>query len=244
MNEATWLVCTDPTTMLESLRGGASTRKLRLFAAACCRRAGDPLEATCRRALDVLDLHVDGRATTGELYQAYRCVEGEWVGGWYQCPLTAAVYYALDVWDVDADSAAMAASVGVAAVVRWGAIARAGRPLRGSLPILDQSGRFAYVSDEAGDAAYATERVAQSRLLRDIFHGPRRPVYVRGTWRSADALALARGIYEERAFDRLPILADALMDAGCDCEDILDHCRSPGEHVRGCWALDAILLKS
>ena len=54
---------------------------------------------------------------------------------------------------------------------------------------------------------------------------------------------IAQGIYDERAFDRLPILADALEDAGCDNADILAHLRSPGPHVRGCWAVDLILGK-
>ncbi len=54
---------------------------------------------------------------------------------------------------------------------------------------------------------------------------------------------IAEGIYEVRGFDRLPILADALLDAGCDNDHLLDHCRSPGPHVRGCWALDLILGK-
>jgi hypothetical protein len=52
---------------------------------------------------------------------------------------------------------------------------------------------------------------------------------------------LAVGIYEERAFGRLPILHDALPDAGCNDEDILAHCRSEGPHVRGCWVIDQIL---
>ena len=54
---------------------------------------------------------------------------------------------------------------------------------------------------------------------------------------------LAQGIYEERAFDRLPILADALEDAGCDNADILSHCRGPGPHARGCWVVDLLLGK-
>jgi hypothetical protein len=54
---------------------------------------------------------------------------------------------------------------------------------------------------------------------------------------------IAQGIYEERAFDRLPILHDALLDAGCDNEDMLTHCRSEGPHVRGCWVVDLILGK-
>jgi hypothetical protein len=62
-------------------------------------------------------------------------------------------------------------------------------------------------------------------------------------WCTSTVLSLATGIYDEKAFDRLPILADALQDAGCDSEDILNHCRQPGEHVRGCWALDVVLRK-
>lgn len=62
-------------------------------------------------------------------------------------------------------------------------------------------------------------------------------------WRTADVLGLARAISEGRAFDRLPILADAPMDAGCDDDAILAHCRSQGPHVRGCWVVDLVLGK-
>jgi hypothetical protein len=55
---------------------------------------------------------------------------------------------------------------------------------------------------------------------------------------------LAEAIYEERAFDRMPILADALEEAGCADADVLRHCRDPGPHVRGCWVLDLILDKA
>ncbi|WP_439626966.1 hypothetical protein [Gemmata sp.] len=61
-------------------------------------------------------------------------------------------------------------------------------------------------------------------------------------WLTSDVLALARGIYAERAFDRMPILADALQDAGCDNEDVLTHCRdASAPHVRGCWVVDLVL---
>ena len=63
------------------------------------------------------------------------------------------------------------------------------------------------------------------------------------SWRTSTVVALAQGIYAERALDRLPILADALQDAGCDNADILTHLRGDGPHVRGCWALDLILGK-
>jgi hypothetical protein len=62
-------------------------------------------------------------------------------------------------------------------------------------------------------------------------------------WEGGTVAKMARAIYEERTFDRLPILADALEEAGCENEEILNHCRRPSEHLRGCWALDLILGK-
>jgi hypothetical protein len=81
------------------------------------------------------------------------------------------------------------------------------------------------------------------RLLHDIFGPlPFRDVGVSPSWLTSDVLALARGIYEEKAFDRMPILADALQDAGCDNDEMLNHCRAEGwEHVRGCWVIDLLL---
>ena len=62
-------------------------------------------------------------------------------------------------------------------------------------------------------------------------------------WDSGMVVKVAQAIYDERAFDRLPILADALEEAGCHDADILQHCRQPGEHVRGCWVVDLLLSK-
>jgi len=78
-------------------------------------------------------------------------------------------------------------------------------------------------------------------LLHCVFGNPFRPVTLDPRSRTADVLGLARGAYEDRAFDRLPLLADALMDAGCDDEQVLAHCRSEGPHVRGCWVVDLVL---
>ncbi len=84
-------------------------------------------------------------------------------------------------------------------------------------------------------------------LVREIFGNPFRLVTVNPTWlrwNGGTIPKIAAGIYGERAFDRLPILADALLDAGCDDEAILAHCRGDGPHVRGCWVIDLILGKS
>jgi hypothetical protein len=89
------------------------------------------------------------------------------------------------------------------------------------------------------------DTVARSvSLLRDIL-GPRpfRPVAFDPAWQTARVVALARATYDDCAFDRLPTLADALEEAGCDNADILAHCRGPGPHVRGCWVVDLLLGK-
>jgi hypothetical protein len=82
-------------------------------------------------------------------------------------------------------------------------------------------------------------------VVRDIVGNPFRPVVFDPRWRSETAVALASGIYAERAFDRMPILADALEEAGCDHADVLHHCRDPHQpHARGCGVADLVLGKS
>ncbi len=83
-----------------------------------------------------------------------------------------------------------------------------------------------------------------ARLFHDIFGNPFRPVSFSPFWRTDTSVALAAQMYESRDFSVMPILADALQDAGCDHDDILNHCRQPGEHVRGCWVVDLLLGKS
>jgi hypothetical protein len=92
------------------------------------------------------------------------------------------------------------------------------------------------------------ERKQLARVLREIvgnaFTAPR----FEPAWRTDTVLALAKGIFEERAFDRMPILADALLDADCDEEAMLRHCRGTEvgvkeqpQHIRGCWVIELIL---
>ena len=84
----------------------------------------------------------------------------------------------------------------------------------------------------------------QVALARDIFANPFRPVAFDPAWRTSTAVAIAKGMYDSRDFGAMPILADALQDAGCDSEDVLAHCRGDGPHVRGCWVVDLVLGKS
>jgi hypothetical protein len=87
----------------------------------------------------------------------------------------------------------------------------------------------------------SAERKVQAELIRCILGDPFRPVAFDPMWRSETAVTLARGIYDLHAFDRLPILADALEEVGCDHPEVLAHCRGPGPHARGCWVVDAVL---
>src|SRR5262249_4172122 len=90
------------------------------------------------------------------------------------------------------------------------------------------------------------ERAAQTALFRDVFGNPFRPMGIEPSshvWNGGMVVNLAQAIYEERAFDRLPILADALEDAGCRDAEILGHCRGGDTHVRGCWVLDLLQIK-
>ena len=95
----------------------------------------------------------------------------------------------------------------------------------------------------AKDNGAQDESAQQTNLVRCIFGNPFRPATLDPSWRTETVVALARGIYDDRAFDRLPILADALQDAGCDSDDILSHCRDAGPHARGCWVVDLVLGK-
>jgi hypothetical protein len=96
-----------------------------------------------------------------------------------------------------------------------------------------QVGRF--VSDASPNVGGA--------IVREIFGNPFRPVKFDAAWRTDTAVALAEQMYESRDFGAMPILADALQDAGCEDEQLLGHCRGPGPHVRGCWVVDLVLGK-
>jgi hypothetical protein len=78
-------------------------------------------------------------------------------------------------------------------------------------------------------------------LRWEVFADRLRPVAFAPGWRTSDVVGVARGVYDGRAFGRLPVLADALQDAGCAEERLLAHCRGPGPHVRGCWVVDLVL---
>jgi hypothetical protein len=113
---------------------------------------------------------------------------------------------------------------------------------KGAEEALKQAVHYLY----GAEATIRAERVSQSGFLRDIFGNPFRPATVDPswlTWNGGTVPKLAQTIYDERRFQDMPILADALEEAGCTNADILAHCRWPGAHVRGCWVVDLLLSK-
>ncbi len=101
-------------------------------------------------------------------------------------------------------------------------------------------------NDDGGVSAarLVAEQTMQCGILREILGNPFRPVVADPAWLTPTVQSIAAALYADRSFDRLPIFADALEEAGCTNTDVLLHCRKPGEHVRGCWVVDLVLGKT
>jgi hypothetical protein len=221
MTEAEWLACADPTPMLEFLRGRVSDRKLRLFAVACCRRLGNRLsDRYSRKALRMAERYADAELSEDKLGFV-----------WGDARRAARVAYRRQRETAEA-AAMMAVSMlcetdtgRAVTAVGWAAACEA---YSGPQPRL------------------ADVQRGQIFLLREIFGNPFRPVAADPNWlawNGGTVPKLAQSIYDERRFADLLVLADALEEAGCTNADLLDHCRRPGEHVRGCWAVDLLMGK-
>jgi hypothetical protein len=220
MTEAEWLAQSSPRRLLAHLKNKVSDRKLRLFGVACCRRvAGAHTHPAAAPAVEIAERLADGEATDQERLRAYRAVN----------PMRnpAIRGFGFTPWHAPM------------CLVRRNAFVSATATSRQT--VLDAS--LCGGCGVEGSTSYATEHVAQASLLRDIFGNPFRPVAFSPEWRTSTAVGIAGGMYESRDFGAMPILADALQDAGCDSGDVLGHCRGPGPHVRGCWVVDLVLGK-
>ena len=229
--------------MLEALGGYASERKLRLFACACCRLMWELLpDAQCRAAVEVAERLADDLISAEELAETERRL-GEMVQ--------------TEQRRVEARDAATG-HLFVYKDARYLAILGARAAILNSIRDLrlsealgcqaaahaSQTGATEQVIQAAFESAANDEDRAQADLLRDLFSEWFRPVELDLAWLTSDVLALARGMYESRDFGAMPILADALQDAGCDNADVLAHCRGANAvHVRGCWVVDLLLGK-
>ncbi|AMV24987.1 hypothetical protein VT84_11350 [Gemmata sp. SH-PL17] len=230
MTEAEWLACEEPARMLPRVQQRASNRKLRLFAVACCRLFWDefPIEVT-RSAIEINERLADGRATEAELRAARNAAHREaWLAEYY----TRREPHGTDSTERRAYYRERLGNATDGALMRMYLVAfMAGNDQRlrsDDMPLL----RTEPTLVRLGPA-----------LFRDIFGNPFRPVIFSPSWRTSTAVSLAAQMYESREFSAMPILGDALQDAGCDSTDVLDHCRGTGPHVRGCWVVDFVLGK-
>jgi hypothetical protein len=220
MTEDEWLACDDPTLTLTALRVPTQQtplpeRKSRLFGLACCERIRRLItDPRSSSALEILAKYAEGTATLEELGEVF--------------DPALDVTTELMARDYGNLAAFVHAAYAVSEVCHPDELAEA-------------------VAGQAASAAKCAGLLDETRfqvaLVHDIFGNPLRPVLFSHAWRTDTALSLARMIYDSRDFSPMPILADALQDAGCTNDNVLNHCRGPGPHVRGCWVVDLVLGK-
>jgi hypothetical protein len=248
MTEDEWLVCTDPGPMLESLYGKGSPRKMRLAAVGFCRRVAHllPTDERCRLAMEVAESYADRQVRRRELAAAHTGVEAVSKHTLESnCRLMAGALAANAIYW--ATHPTMRHYPGWAAEAARKAVGWAGFP-----PAAAAFGGDLFRPPSSREASKAAEGIAQAILLRCIFDNPFRPLSPLSPslldWHGGAAVQLARAIYEERSLPsghldagRLAVLADMLEEAGATDAQLLSHLRSPGPHVRGCVAVDAVL---
>jgi hypothetical protein len=243
MTQEEWLTCDDPSAMLTSLQPWASERKLRLFGVACARRwPGLFHGGSDRSILYAIELYADGLTTRDRVMALVRrYLRGHdwddrrpspWFAHW-RGAITVLLGSPLQV-------------VSFAARVSWAVHEHAndrGAVLRA--PPGEES-RAARESWAKAEAAQADERRFQCALLRDLFPAVYSPACPAS--HAPAVVNVAAGAYQRHALaahlldaDRLAVLSDALEEEGCVDDVLLSHLRSAGPHVRGCWALDAVL---
>jgi hypothetical protein len=254
MTEDEWLKGRDPRKLyayarrLVSQRLKRGRRRLRLYACACCRQIWHLLGDASRAAVEVGERYADDRADRAELTEASRAAWKAW-----QNLVAGRPVPGLQVPPVKLVSPEEQPR---AAGRRKGLQTAAGAAFRTVLgpKIARHAGQVAVrvrwaarlAAAEDPKAAHAQLGRTECALLRDLFGNPFRPPPAVDpawlTWNGGTVAHLARSIYDEGAFDRMPVLADALEEAGCTDAEILIHCRG-GPHVRGCWLVDALLRR-
>ena len=248
MTESEWLAGNDPQPMLLFLRGKVSSRKLRLFACTCCRSIWHLLTNNAGRdAINVAEHHADGLASDRERTSVLRRVSKAWTSHNEALP---EAYQKSDA-EGDAGGVLVTAIDGARACVAKDAFEAA---YEGTICAAHAVGRNAATVGTSAKAELVgreKQYAHQTRLLRDVIGNPFRPTKINPAWLTPTVTNLAQAAYDERILpsgeldrERLAILSDALEEAGCDDGDILNHLRSPGPHVRGCWAVDLLLGRS
>ncbi|HVS36989.1 MAG TPA: hypothetical protein VMS17_15620 [Gemmataceae bacterium] len=240
MTEEEWLRCEDPRPRADYLFDRANARKLRLWACACGREVIPLYEnPLIGEVLNRFESVAEGNQSREEqqrpLSQLQWAAEEEQAAGFYR----AVAGIAHSQW--------IEMVKGYEGHFALGLLHLTAAQADSACPTAEWEGPTDPPTDPNWRSIYSAARGRQSALARDIFGNPFRPVAVDPAWLAWNDGAIrrmAQAIYDNGAFNRLPLLADALEDAGCTDADILGHCRGGGEHVRGCWVVDLLLGKS
>ncbi|WP_238602928.1 hypothetical protein [Fimbriiglobus ruber] len=222
MTEAEWLVSAMPRQLVQFIPKNATERKKRLLGFGLCRRILHLVpDERSRRAVLVAERFADGAATDAELSEAgarTACRESQKYlrsGNQHQYFGKGVCFWVagknVDNWEIPNDDS-------------------------GSKPAWEDAAEVAITDG----ARWHTELGAFCKLVRCVYGNPFCPVSLDRSWKTSTVLALAQSIYADRAFERLPILADALEKSGCDNLDVLNHFRSETVHTRGCWVVDLL----
>jgi hypothetical protein len=266
MTEAEWLACKEPIAMIEYLRGSpvgedrvswarnsheihlpqrGHDRRFRLFSCLCCRRVWDAIpEAVNKAAVVAVEELLEGRMSPVDAWSALcasSTVEHTDAGrkeGYWIVKYLGRGFYKM--------------TAGASSLI----IANTTISMRDADYCLQGKNAFyccyydgvfltPFEWPQPMPVAVQSECAHQVAILRDIFGNPFRPVSFDPAWRTDTAVSLARTMYDSREFGAMLILADALQDAGCEDEQVLNHCRDANQvHVRGCWVCDLVLGKN
>jgi len=228
MTEAEWLACDSPQCMIDFVARKSSRRKLRLFACACCRTLWDHLQEEVRKTVAAAERYADG------------LIRDSSVTGWYRRSMHAR--NRLEGRGRRKVSAYQSAIEAALPDQYFDRVRRVHEEVARAAADLAQGER----AKAAWDAEFLAAARQLAPLLRDIVGDPFRrcrldPAWL--AWEDDMVRKMALSAYEDRTYDRLPILADALEEAGCTDAAVMEHLRGPGPRVRGCWVIDLLLGK-
>lgn len=228
MTEREWLACADSVRLLAHLNRPRDDRKLLLYAVACCRLLWDVLERNeSRIAVDWAERFADGLEITDDRYAV---VEYRSEGAAFALERAAQTEGIADWADESEPLSNLRGRVD------------ASHPLRVSAAYLANALLTLGTTEPYDPSLRGYSRCLAVAPLWCVFGNPFRSLRFDPLWRTERAVALARQMYDSRAFGAMPILADALQIAGCEDENVLSHCRdTSATHVRGCWVVDLVL---
>ncbi len=251
LTEEQWLSAEEPEALLSHLeqhrvitRVPGGRRRLALFTCACCRLVWGLIEdEASRRAVEVSERAAEGEASRQELAAAGQEAEAVWRGAEQH-------FHRAHRENPTGPERWRAGAASFLAQAAHDAAARRFTIMSAQMAAMTTATAVAWLTGgpETGQPAEDTTAARQAQLVRCIFGNPFRPLpELDPAWLTRGGAAvrkLAASIHAERRFGDLPVLADALEEAGCADEQLLRHCRDGGEHGLGCWVIDLLLGKA